>query len=220
VEFEGASADGRRIFFMSYQQLVPEDTDNALDIYESFDGQATLISKGPNNENVSDLCSTCSKQLSISRDGRRAVFNTKARLLPQDTDDQRDAYEVTANEPPSCGTAYPTPAALRPANHKFRRVDVRGASDPDGDSLTVRVTGVTQDEPTGSSADALPTAAPDQVRLRAERDARGNGRVYRIAFTATDSFGASCSGTVTVGVPHGGQAAVDSAPPSYDSFGP
>lgn len=39
-----------------------------------------------------------------------------------------------------------------------------------------------------------------------ERDGRnkvrGNGRVYHITFTAADSLGASCTGEVTVGVPH------------------
>jgi hypothetical protein len=40
------------------------------------------------------------------------------------------------------------------------------------------------------------------VLLRAERTAPGDGRVYRIAFTATDSFGGSCSGSVAVGVPN------------------
>jgi len=40
------------------------------------------------------------------------------------------------------------------------------------------------------------------VSLRAERQGPGNGRVYRIAFTASDGQGDSCSGTVAVGVPH------------------
>ena len=58
----------------------------------------------------------------------------------------------------------------------------------------------------------------DVLRVRAERSPRGDGRVYRIAVTATDSHGASCTGTATVGVPrHRNRAAVDSAPPSYDS---
>ena len=48
---------------------------------------------------------------------------------------------------------------------------------------------------------------------RLERSGRGDGRVYTIAYVAKDPSGASCSGTVTVTVPHdrGGQA-VDSSP--------
>lgn len=40
------------------------------------------------------------------------------------------------------------------------------------------------------------------MTLRAERDGSGNGRVYHVDFTATDAFGAACSGEVTVCVPH------------------
>jgi hypothetical protein len=60
----------------------------------------------------------------------------------------------------------------------------------------------------------------DAVRLRAERDNRGDGRVYRISFEAGDGNGGSCEGTATVGVPRRKNGpAIDSAPPSYDSFG-
>ena len=38
--------------------------------------------------------------------------------------------------------------------------------------------------------------------VRAERSGTGNGRVYQISFTADDGKGGSCSGAVTVGVPH------------------
>jgi len=37
--------------------------------------------------------------------------------------------------------------------------------------------------------------------LRAARDGRGNGRVYTIAFTASDAHGATCEGSVQVCVP-------------------
>jgi hypothetical protein len=47
---------------------------------------------------------------------------------------------------------------------------------------------------------------------------KGDGRVYRIAYTVSDGTD-SCSGVAKVSVPRKkGQAAVDSAPPSYDSF--
>jgi hypothetical protein len=44
--------------------------------------------------------------------------------------------------------------------------------------------------------------AADQVQVRAERSGLGDGRVYTISFTAKDPAGASCSGAVTVSVPH------------------
>ena len=62
----------------------------------------------------------------------------------------------------------------------------------------------------------------DSVQLRSERDGGGDGdgRVYRISFTGTDTHGADCTGTVNVGVPHDqrGAAAVDSGA-VHDSFG-
>lgn len=53
----------------------------------------------------------------------------------------------------------------------------------------------------------LAQASPDsviqgnQVLLRAERAGNGNGRVYRVTFTASDGFGGSCTGAVSVCVP-------------------
>lgn len=46
-----------------------------------------------------------------------------------------------------------------------------------------------------------------QVKLRRERLAKGNGRVYVIAFTARDTSGGECSGTVRVCVPAKGHQA-------------
>jgi hypothetical protein len=47
--------------------------------------------------------------------------------------------------------------------------------------------------------------------VRAERDPAGDGRVYRITFTATDTAGATSTGVVTVSVPRwSGRTAVDS----------
>jgi hypothetical protein len=41
-----------------------------------------------------------------------------------------------------------------------------------------------------------------KLLLRAERDGPGDGRIYHAQFKASDSLGASCSGEVTVCVPH------------------
>jgi hypothetical protein len=40
------------------------------------------------------------------------------------------------------------------------------------------------------------------AEVRAERDGKGDGRVYHIGFTADDGNGGTCSGVVLVGVPH------------------
>jgi hypothetical protein len=125
-----------------------------------------------------------------------------------------------ANRPPSCSGVVADKSVLWPPNHKLRPISLSGASDPDGDAVALHVTRVSQDEPVVGVADAALVPTPGQVRLRAERDGRGDGRVYRIEFSATDARGASCSSAVRVSVPHSRRsAAVDSAPPSYDSYG-
>jgi uncharacterized repeat protein (TIGR01451 family) len=126
------------------------------------------------------------------------------------------------NGPPSCDAVAATPARLWPPNRRLRKVTLAGATDPDGDPVTLTIVGVTQDEPVGWRPDARRAEASNDVLLRAERKASGDGRVYRVAFTASDGKGGTCSGTATVGVPHDmgkGAIPVDSAPPSYNSFG-
>jgi hypothetical protein len=99
------------------------------------------------------------------------------------------------------------------------RIALSGATDPDGDPVSLDIGDVTQDERVGGGPDAAPGRTSNEVRLRAERDLRGDGRVYRIAFEASDSSGASCTGTARVSVPRQKhRVAVDSAPPSYNSF--
>jgi hypothetical protein len=99
-----------------------------------------------------------------------------------------------ANQPPDCSALTASPAELWPPNHKLRLVRVGGATDPDGDAVTVTVTGVTPEW--------VPGPTGDQVWLRAERAGNGNGRVYTLNVSATDSKGATCSGQAVVKVPH------------------
>ncbi|MDP6822942.1 MAG: hypothetical protein QF554_06585 [Dehalococcoidia bacterium] len=64
------------------------------------------------------------------------------------------------------------------------------------------------------------------AQVRAERSGSkkvpGDGRVYEIGFLADDGYGGTCSGSVTVGVPHDqgkkGSVVVDSFV-RYDSTG-
>jgi Galactose oxidase, central domain len=138
-----------------------------------------------------------------------------------------DAWVLSLNEPPDCSGVTATPDTLRPPNHRLQLVTLSGATDPDGDSVTLTITGVTQDEPVDGngdgdlSPDAAAGSQSNDVQLRSERSGGGDGRVYRIAFTGSDGQGGSCTGTASVGVPRNtGSPAVDSAPPSYDSFDP
>jgi hypothetical protein len=111
-----------------------------------------------------------------------------------------------------------------PPNHKFRLITL--SSDED---VTLTIQSVTQDEPVNApgsgntSSDAMwVDDRTEAVYLRAERSGQGDGRVYRITFTAThDEDDKECTGTVLVGVPHDqgkGSTPRDSGG-SYDSFG-
>lgn len=115
------------------------------------------------------------------------------------------------NDPPTCELAVPTVASFWPPNHKMVRVGIDNVNDADSsyNNVVVIVTGVTQDEPTNGLGDgdtspdaSVLVASPnDSVLLRAERSGNGNGRVYVINFGASDGF-ESCTGTVSVSVPH------------------
>jgi hypothetical protein len=137
-----------------------------------------------------------------------------------------------SNLPPDCSGVQANPSTFSRATRRLATVALTGASDPNGDAFSFYIDGVSQDEPVSGSGDStFPDAAltsegadSNQVEVRAERNKRGNGRVYRIAFTVSDDHGASCSGSAAdtnakVSVPlRRGRTTVDDAPPSYDSF--
>ncbi len=115
---------------------------------------------------------------------------------------------VTAsNLPPVC-SATVSPALLWPPNHKKVYVTLSGITDPEGGALTIHFTSILQDEPTNGPGqgntmqDGGIEANGTKAWVRAERSGTGDGRVYLISYTATDPAGASCTGQVTVGVPH------------------
>jgi hypothetical protein len=115
--------------------------------------------------------------------------------------------EQPSNRPPDCTNAAPSVATLWPPNHRLVNVSVLGVTDPDGDPVTVTIASITQDEPVNGLGDG--DTSPDgfglgtaQAQLRAERSGIGNGRVYRVSFTAADGTGGSCAAAVAVGVPH------------------
>jgi hypothetical protein len=128
------------------------------------------------------------------------------------------------NQCPDCSAAAPAVATLWPPNHKMVAVAVDGVTDPQGQTAAITIDGITQDEPTDTvgdgdtcpDADGIGTAT---ALVRAERTGTkkvpGNGRVYHIAFTATDPDGYQCNGEVATCVPHdqgNGSACIDEGP--------
>jgi len=133
--------------------------------------------------------------------------------LTTTTEESPVLYDLTieaANQPPDTSDAYADPACLWPPNHKMVPVSILGVTDPDGDPVTITITGITSDEPTASDPGSGGAKhAPDAsgvgtatANLRAECSGTGNGRVYEVSFQATDDKGAVCNGSVKVCVPH------------------
>jgi len=71
--------------------------------------------------------------------------------------------------------------------------------DPNGDPFTIRIDRIFQDELVGQAADGSGVGT-SEAQIRSERDGNGDGRVYHIFFSATDSLGASCTGELLVPV--------------------
>jgi hypothetical protein len=114
---------------------------------------------------------------------------------------------IESNEPPDCSTAYADPTLLWSPNHGFVPISILGVTDPDGDTLTITIDSIWQDEAVNAKGSG--NTAPDgrgvgtnTAEVRAERVGGGNGRVYHIGFTADDGNGGVCTGDVQVGVPH------------------
>src|SRR5262249_29902146 len=141
----------------------------------------------------------------------------------------RESHVVPVQTPaqaPSCATASPSVAELWPPNHQLVGITIQGVTSTPGDTVAIRITGVTQDEPVNGLGDG--DTAPDAfgvgtsvALLRAERSGLLNGRVYQVSFTASNS-GGTCSGSVAVGVPHdqgNGNPAIDDGQ-SFDSTAP
>jgi hypothetical protein len=86
--FGGASADGSRVVFTTYESLDPSDTDTAADVYERYAGTTYLLSTGTGGGNGAFDATV----RAVSADGKRVFFRTAESLLSADTDGAADVY--------------------------------------------------------------------------------------------------------------------------------
>ena len=126
------------------------------------------------------------------------------------------------NSPPVCSAVVASPVVIWPANGQWITVNLSGATDPEGGPLRVRIASIFQDEPTDSTGDGNTAIdgrgiGTSTASVRAERSGNGNGRAYRITFEVSDQGGLTCTGGVTVGVPHNQKAPVVDDGPRFDS---
>jgi hypothetical protein len=210
----GTPADPLVLTFDFDASIIPPGTPlSSMTIFRN--GVAVPDCTGPAGQAVPDPC-VQSRTLLPGGDVRIVVNTSHA---------SHWNFGFALNSAPLCTALSASPKTLWPANHKLAPISLAGATDPDGDSLSYLVTGVTQDEAIDglgdgdASPDAVLTAA-GKLLLRAERSGKGDGRVYRIAVEVSDGHGGMCTGTATVSVPkaQNGTAAKDSGG-SFDSLG-
>src|SRR5207245_2153745 len=98
--FEGASADGSKVFFVTSESLESGDTDDQQDIYQRSGGTTTLLSTGSSGGNGNGRVN----YVGASADGSHVFFETQESLVPEDVDGFIDVYDHT-----SSGTALISP---------------------------------------------------------------------------------------------------------------
>jgi hypothetical protein len=136
--FDGASADGSRVFFDTREALDPADTDSSVDIYQRSGGTTTLLSIGPDGGNGA-LNATFK---GASTDGGVVFFHTAESLVLEDSDTQQDVYKRTGGQTtllsagPDGGNG-PMPASFNAASSDGLRVyfttsEALEAADTDG----------------------------------------------------------------------------------------
>ena len=98
--FADASADGGTVLFATGTAISPDDTDTAFDVYERRpDGAFVLVSRG--TDGGSGSCGFGGdRPVALSADGGVAIFETRARLTPADTDSSNDLYRAEDGGPP------------------------------------------------------------------------------------------------------------------------
>jgi hypothetical protein len=212
--FDGASADGSRVFFVTGESLVMADTDGSEDVYERAGGQTTLVSTGPAGGNGGfDVSSSFA-----SADGSRVFFVTGESLVGADSDGgSEDLYERAGGQTTLVSTG---PVA---ASGTFEVS--RGGVSADG----ARVFFETDEPLVGADTDAkldVYERAAGQTTLVSTGPAGGNGAFNhffegasadgsRVLFSASEPLvGADTDAAVDVYERAGGQTALISTGPA------
>jgi hypothetical protein len=164
--------------------------------------------------------------ISVPADAAPGHYSCTVDFLADDAVIGTQTIDVDVPDPntaPDCSAASPSIATLWAPDHTLRPITVNGVTDAES-TVSITFTGIRQDEPTNGlgDGDTGPDGfgvGTDTAEVRAERAGTGTGRVYHLAFTATDDAGATCTGSVTVSVPKSQRPAVPAIDegPAYDS---
>jgi hypothetical protein len=200
VTFEGASADGARVFFTTREALVAGDSDTTKDIYEHSGGQTQLLTSAESTFHA------------VTRDGQHVFFSTADSLVPEDTDATSDVYEHVGGAPrlvsigPGGGNVVDSSFAGSSEDGSrawFSTRDALVPQDDDGTGLDVyeRANGTTRlvtDWPAGAGGAAAATflgASADGSRVLV---ATSGAVTPDDTDSATDVFEVSATGTALV----------------------
>lgn len=95
IFFDGASADGTRVYFTTPERLESADNDGGKrDVYERLNGVTSVASAGPLPSSLTAPYDAFFN--AVSADGTRAFFDTQAKYVSADTDDELDTYVSAA----------------------------------------------------------------------------------------------------------------------------
>jgi hypothetical protein len=213
---------------VAYDQNLTTNEDTPLPITlnaTDIDGDSltyTVIS-GPANGNISGAAPNLTYTPNANYNGADSfVFEVSDGEF---TDSATISITVSqVNDAPDVSGAIPSLSMLWPPNHKMVPITIGGIADIEGDSVTITITSVFQDEPTnglgdGDKSQDASGIGTSTAQVRSERSGSGDGRVYHISFTADDGNGGASVGTVIVIVPLSqdpSSTAIDQGP-LYDS---
>jgi hypothetical protein len=114
---------------------------------------------------------------------------------------------VVDTTPPVIHSIQATPNNLWPPNHKMIAIHVSADVTDTCGPATWKIISISSNESIAGKGNSKKSSAwkitgDHTLQLRAERNGKGNGRVYTITIQATDASGNTSLGTVTVTVPH------------------
>lgn len=176
-----------------------------------FDGQSGYLDHALANASLAPQV-TGATEWHINADEPDLLdYDTTFKPPAQDAIYEPNAYRSSDHDPVLVGLCLPpalsvnvSPDLLWPPNHKYKDVEVSFVSS--SDTASVVLLSVTSNEPDdglgdGDTANDIVIVDNDTIRLRAERAAGGEGRVYTLTYQATNTCGSTVTATATVTVP-------------------
>jgi len=193
---------------------APDDVEAVLDALGGVHaiaivpGSATTVSSVSSMSTTQiTLGSTTTTSLIMNGTEPETVIDTTTYVAEAIRVDWQVTGAAEASPPPDCSHARAGMMTPWPPDHDWVDETIEGVTAAVPESISVAITAIHQDEPTtgDGSGESCPDATIGEegaAAVRSERDGSGDGRVYHIAFTATNADGQSCNGEVTVCVPH------------------